>query len=193
MLSRKHPVRFVVSIDADDRSMHSLQMKDYLRRQKDVQVFVGNSTGKIAAVNADFDKLGDYDVLILASDDMIPVVRHYDVVIEQLMTVKFPGLDGCLHFNDGSNVHGLNTMPIAGKRLFDKWGYIYHPDYVSEWCDNEFQAVTERDGKSHREPRTLFRHAWAEATGQDSTFKRNSGFYDRDKATFERRKVAGFP
>lgn len=193
LLSRKHPVRFVVSIDNDDRTMHARQVQDYLRRQRDVQVFSGNSKSKIAAVNADFDKLGDYDVLILASDDMVPQVRHYDTIIEQLMRVKFPGLDGCLHFSDGANVHGLNTMPIAGKKLIDSWGFIYHPDYISEWCDNWYQSVTERDGKSYKDDRVLFRHAWTDLTGHDATFKRNAGFYDRDKATFERHKAAGFP
>ena len=186
-------MRFVVGIDADDRTMQSRQIQDYLRRQKDVQVFTGNSTGKIAAVNADFDKLGDYDVLLLASDDMIPKVRHYDLVIEQLMKQHFPGLDGCLHFSDGLNVHGLNTMPIAGKKLLDKQGHIYHPDYISEWCDNEWQAVTERDGKSFRDNRVLFRHEWISNTGKDATFKRNSGFFEQDKNTFNRRKEAGFP
>lgn len=193
MLSRKHPVRFVISIDEDDRFMKSKEMDNYLRRQNDCQVFVGQSKGKIEAVNADFDKLGNYDVLILASDDMIPVTRHYDVVIADLMKQHFPAMDGCLHFNDGTNIHGLNTMPIAGKRLLDDWGYIYHPSYKSIYCDNEFQEVTERDEKSYRDPRVLFLHQWAKNTGFDSTFKRNAGFKSVDKLNFESRKAAGFP
>ena len=193
MLSRKHPVRFVISIDEDDRFMKSKEMDNYFRRQKDCQVFVGQSKGKIEAVNADFDKLGNYDVLILASDDMIPTTRHYDLVIADLMKEHFPAMDGCLHFYDGLNAHGLNTMPIAGKRLIDKQGYIYQPDYISEWCDNEWQDVTERDGKSFKSEKILFCHEWIAKTGQDATFKRNSGFYSIDKLTYQRRKAAGFP
>lgn len=193
MLSRLHPVRFVVSIDEDDRSMKSGEMQSYLRRQRDVQVFTGQSKTKIQAINADFDKLGDYDVLILASDDMVPQVRQYDLLIERLMLAKFPALDGCLHFSDGLNAQGLNTMPIGGKRLFDSWGYIYQPDYISTHCDDEFDAVTTRDGKVFRSPQVLFRHEWIESTGKDSTYRKNEGFWNRDKATFERRRAADFP
>jgi hypothetical protein len=173
--------------------MKSKEMDNYFRRQKDCQVFVGQSKGKIEAVNADFDKLGNYDVLILASDDMIPVTRHYDLVIADLMKQHFPAMDGCLHFSDGLNRHGLNTMPIAGNGLFDEWGYIYHPSYKSIYCDNEFQEVTERDEKSYKDSRVLFLHQWAKKTGFDSTFKRNSGFKLVDKLNFESRKAAGFP
>ena len=173
--------------------MKSKEMDNYLRRQNDCQVFVGQSKGKIQAVNANFDKLGNYDVLILASDDMIPVTRHYDLVIADLMKQHFPAMDGCLHFNDGTNIHGLNTMPIAGKRLLDDWGYIYHPGYISTHCDNEFQEVTERDGKSHKNDRMLFRHDWSGAHTRDATFKRNNVGWKHDQELFSRRKAAGFP
>lgn len=192
MLSRHHPVRFVVSVDEDDLMMKSNQVTNYLRRQRDTQVFWGHSKGKIQAVNANFDQLGDYDVLILASDDMVPQVRHYDLIIERMMKAKFPGMDGCLHFSDGLNPNGLNTMPIAGRKLLDSWGYIYHPAYISEWCDNEFQEVTERDGKVHKCETVLFKHDWMR-DGADATHARNAGFSSADHQTFLRRKAAGFP
>jgi len=146
-LSRRNPVRFVVSIDEDDRTMHAADVKAFISRQRDMKVYVGASKGKIEAVNADFEKLGDYDVLILASDDMV---------------------------------------------LIDSWGYIYHPSYRSEFCDNEFQDVTERDGKSVKSPLCLFKHEWAK-TGKDATFIRNSNLWCVDKPNYERRKAAGFP
>ena len=193
LLSGEHSVRFVISIDEDDPLMVNEEMGNYLRGQADCQVFVGRSKSKVEAINADFDKLGDYDVLILASDDMIPTTQHYDVVLADLMTKHFPAMDGCLHFSDGFNPRGLNTMPIAGKRLLDHWGWVYHPEYVSEYCDDWFQAVTERDGKSYRDARVLFHHQWCSPFGKDATFKRNQGFSRQDKATFDRHKAAGFP
>jgi hypothetical protein len=193
LLSRVNPVRWVVSIDEDDRSMQSAEIKGFIKRRRDMEVFVGKSQNKIQAINADFDKLGSYDVLVLVSDDMQAMERRYDQTIERLMLQHFPNLDGCLHFDDGLNKHGLNTMPIAGKKLIDSFGYIYQPEYIAEWCDNEWQEVTERDGKSVKINRCLFKHAWLQRTGKDETYKRNGGFYAIDKATFERRKAAGFP
>jgi len=192
-LSRRNPVRFVVSIDQDDRTMHAADVQAFISRQRDMKVYTGASKGKIEAVNANFDKLGDYDVLILASDDMVPQVRNYDVTIEQLMMKHFPNLDGCLHFDDGLNKHGLNTMPIAGKKFFDEQGYIYHPEYISEFCDDHFMKRSERMGKSVKSSLCLFKHEWMKASGKDDTYRRNSGFWDRDKATYAKHLALGFP
>lgn len=193
LLSHRNPARFVVSIDEDDTTMRCLDVRNFLRRVRNVEVHVGHSTGKISAVNADMDKLGEYDVLILMSDDMVPQRRGYDVVIEQLMRQHFPNLDGCLHFNDGLNHNNLNTMPIAGRRFIEEQGYIYHPDYKAEWCDNHFQARSEKMGKSVRINQVLFKHEWTKVTGVDATYKRNQGQWEHDKAVFERHKALGFP
>lgn len=193
MLSGRHHVRFVVSIDEDDSQMNSAVMHGILNRQRNLEWHVGKSKTKIAAVNADFDKLGDYDVLVLASDDMRPVVRGYDEVIARNMKRVFPDNDGCLHFSDGFNTNGLNTLPIVGKKLLDEWGYIYHPAYISEFCDNEMMEVTERDGISEKIDQCIIKHEWTKLTGTDATFRKNSGFHQIDHQTFVKRKAAGFP
>lgn len=193
MASRKHPIKFVVSVDEDDASMQCEDVRRIAKATPNLFIYHGRSTGKIAAVNADMDKLGDYDIMILASDDMIPQMVGYDDLIATLMQKHFPNLDGVLHFRDGLNHANLNTMPIAGKKFIDEQGYIYHPDYISEFCDNHFQCRSEKMGKSVKIDQVLFKHEWTKHTGIDSTFKRNSGFWDKDKATFERHQALGFP
>ena len=107
---------------------------------KNVEFFYGNSKSKIEAVNADMDKVGDWDVLLLASDDMIPQVKNYDEIIIQKMNEFFPDTDGVLWFNDG-NRKDLNTLCILGKKYYNRLNYIYYPEYKSTWCDNEFTDV----------------------------------------------------
>lgn len=193
MLRDPRNARFVVSIDEDDPMMNTSEVIRRIMSMPEVECYVGNSKTKIQAVNANFDRLDPYEILILASDDMIPVVPGYDREIRKLMQEHLPNLDGCLHFDDGFNHNNLNTMPIIGREVLQRWGYIYHPAYISEWCDNEFQEVLERAGKSVRIPRVLFRHDWTKATGQDATYRKNSGFHNRDHQTFLERKSAGFP
>jgi len=193
MASRKHQIKFIVSVDEDDATMNCEDVRRIAKATPNLFIHRGRSTGKITAVNADMDKLGDYDILILASDDMIPQMVGYDDLIATLMQKHFPNLDGVLHFRDGLNHANLNTMPIMGKRLVDKWGYVYHPSYISEFCDNEMQCVTERDGKSAKFDQVLFKHEWTTHTGTDATFKRNSGFFERDQKNFLARQAAGFP
>lgn len=193
MLSKRHQVKFVVSIDEDDTLMNSPIMHSFMGRQRDLTYYIGNSQSKIQAVNADLDQCGDYDVLVLMSDDMVPVVRGYDEVIAQHMRLNFPNFDGALHFDDGFNVNNLNTLPIMGKQLVDKWGYVYHPSYISTHCDDEFQAVTERDGKVTKINRCIIKHEWDKLTGHDELFKQNGKFFATDQLNWEKRRAAGFP
>ena len=74
MKSGKHCVEFVVSADANDFTMNNGAMRDTLGPMPDVALCVGNSRTKIEAVNADMEGR-EFDVLLLASDDMIPVVH----------------------------------------------------------------------------------------------------------------------
>lgn len=192
-LSGRNQVRFVVSIDEDDTLMNSPIMHGFMGRQKHLAWHAGHSQTKVQAINADLDKLGDYDVLVLASDDMVPVVRGYDDVICQTMRRVWPGLEGVLHFDDGFNRNGLNTLPIMGRKLLEDWGYIYHPAYKSLYCDQEFQDVTERDGVSEKLARCIIRHDWIGTHQPDSLHRRNESMNDPDRATYNARRAAGYP
>lgn len=191
-LSGKHNVEFVVSMDADDSSMNQSAVHSFLDSKKNVCYCYGENKGKVQAINANMQDR-DFDVLLLASDDMIPVVDGYDDIICTKMQEHFPELDGCLHFNDGRARSELNTLSIMGKKMYEHFGYIYHPDYTSLWCDNEFHDVTVAMGKSAWVDQIIIRHDWVDATGQDSLHRHNESFHHKDKRVYEKRRAAGFP
>jgi hypothetical protein len=140
-----HPelIGVCVSADSDDttmtRNIITDEIKLILKRSAYCNVFFGNSKTKIEAVNADMEKV-DYpwDIVVLVSDDMIPQVKGYDDVIRNYMISRFPDTDGILWFNDGTQGNKLNTLSIMGRKIYDSFGYIYHPSYKSLFCDNEF-------------------------------------------------------
>lgn len=191
-LSGKHEVEFVITMDEDDPSMNNNGTRQFFADRKNVKCCFGKSKTKIEAVNADMESRG-FDVLILASDDMLPKVMHYDAIVADSMTRHFPNLDGALHFNDGFRGRVLNSLSIMGKKLYDHFGYIYHPDYISLWCDNEFQAVTEKAGKVVYIDTVVIQHQWTQYTGQDGLHLRNERFSHQDHITFLKRQRYGFP
>ena len=83
----------------------------------------------------------DWDIVLLASDDMIPKIKGYDTIIINKMMETYPDTDGVLWFNDGHQGNKLNTLCILGKKYYERFNYIYHPDYKSLWSDNEFMDV----------------------------------------------------
>jgi len=194
LLSGKHDYQFVVSIDQDDETMNNPEMLDFCSKMKGVEVCIGQSKTKIEAINADMQGR-DFDILVVVSDDMTPQVRNYDDMMARDMTANFPDLDGALHYNDGQ--HGrdvLITLSVMGKKLYDRFGYIYHPDYISVYCDDEFTDIVRQWKKVVYIDRVIVRHEWKKY-GSDSLYNRNDQFYANgvDKQTYIERKKNNFP
>jgi hypothetical protein len=141
LLSGKNDVQFLISMDNNDPEMNDEAIKIILNRYDNLVYFYSDSDTKVEAVNRDINKISEWDIILLASDDMIPQINNYDEIIIENMKSKFPDTDGVLFFNDGYQKNNLNTLSILGKKYYDRFGYIYYPGYKSVWCDNEFTNV----------------------------------------------------
>lgn len=192
-LSGKIDTQFIISIDRDDPSMNNSEILSWTTSKPNVQIKIGDSKTKIEAINSDIPQTG-WDVLLMASDDMTPVVRNYDQILCDAMQLHFPDTDGALWFNDGRVGDVLNTLPILGNKYYQRFGYVYHPEYKSLWCDNEYQMVAQKLNKLIWINQVIIRHDWKDATGEDALYRRNetTEHYTRDGATFAQRYAKGF-
>jgi hypothetical protein len=183
---------FCISIDADDMTMNNPKILSYLESKPNLTFHIGNSKSKVEAINADLeDKV--FDILFLVSDDMVPVVKGFDKIIVKQMKKHFPYLDGCLHFNDGLVGPRLCTLSIMGKKMYDMFGYIYHPDYISLFCDNEFHIISNALKRYVYIDQVIVQHQWALPNYQDDMRKNSESFYSRDGQIFQQRRLRGFP
>jgi hypothetical protein len=122
--------------------MNTNEVLDKLSNYKNTEVVIGLSKSKIDAVNRDLNNYKKHwDIVLLASDDMVPQIKGYDDIIRDNMMFNYPDTDGILFFNDGFQGNKLNTLCILGNRYYQRFNYIYHPDYKSCWSDNEFMVV----------------------------------------------------
>lgn len=140
-LQATNNVEYVISCDVDDLSMNNDKVHKKLSQYENLTVCYNLNKTKVQACNADI-KNKNFDVLVLASDDMIPEVYGYDAIIKNTMESYFPDTDGVLWFNDGFQGKNLNTLSIIGKKYYDRFGYIYNPEYKSLYCDQEFTQVS---------------------------------------------------
>lgn len=132
---------FSITIDEDDLTMNNQEVINELTSYTNVEVTIGKSESKVHGINRDININSNWDIILLASDDMIPQIKGFDKIINSLMKTTYPDTDGILFFNDGFKGKELNTLCILGKKYYERFGYIYHPDYKSTWCDNEFMMV----------------------------------------------------
>lgn len=197
MLSGKHDVEFIVSMDHNDPTMNNENIKSWFAEKQEkanIKCFYGNSKNKIEACNANMENANG-DVLVLASDDMVPQMQGYDDIIFQTFAGTFPDFFGAIKFWDGLRAKEdmLMTLTVMGFPLYRKFGYIYHPAYKSLFCDNEQTQVCAMIGKLAISPMCIIKHVW---TGQpfDELHARNENpeMYSVDGKTFQERKAKNF-
>ena len=205
--------KFIVTVDEDDKKMNDKSIIDFMNQIPKCEHVFGNSSTKIEAINADIPN-DDWDILVLISDDMIPEVAGFDDIIRQKMIEHFPDTDGVLWFFDGWR-RDLNTLCIIGRKYYERFGYIYHPDYKSFWCDAEFTEVATALKKQVFIDQVIIRHLHPDIVMQDkATYEKfakflpeysNNGSFGHDvlwqtngkldevdKDVFEKRKAIGF-
>lgn len=184
---------FIISMDLDDGSMNNNDIKSFLQSKNSERIILtysyGESKGKIDAINRGIPKDG-WSILVATADDMEPS-QDWDLEIIKDFNGDF---FKAINYNTDPRVADfktLITLPIIGKKLYDHFGYIYHPAYKSELCDNEQTAVFERMNILTHIDKKIIEHKWHE--NQDELMRNNiiKGYTDR--STFEQRKTAGFP
>jgi hypothetical protein len=190
-------VGFLLTFDEDDASMNNDIIKKHLKQYQDQGIkliyFFGNSKTKIQAINADIEKVSGWDILLLASDDMLPVQSGYDEIIRTDMYNNFSDTDGVLWYNDGGQ-NNINTLCILGKKYYNRFGYIYHSDYISLWCDNEFTDISVKLNKVFKSDKIIIEHAHPvyQKCNYDSLYIKNESFNNYDKQTYLKRKSVNF-
>lgn len=190
-IANREDYHILISVDKDDQSMFPLPVLD-----GNHTFVVGNSKNKIDAINRDLNEFDyDWDILINMSDDMIFTKKGFDDIIRAEFYNDF---NQYLHFNDGNQKCNVCTMHIVGRNYYDRFKYIYHPDYISLWCDVENDIVAKQLGcyKYMGDNIKLFRHlhpAWGLAPQDALSIKtEDRALWVADEITFNKRKRINF-
>lgn len=132
------------TLDHDDPAMYDNEttrkrMEEYMGSTR-IKIVWGQSKSKVNAINRDMCEVEhlDWKILINTSDDVEFTVQGFDSRILNDMEKHFPDTDGCLHYHDGT-IHGAKfmTVNICGRKYFERSKRIYHPEYLSVYCDEE--------------------------------------------------------
>jgi hypothetical protein len=196
-----HPeqIGVAISCDDDDASMSRNLVHEELHRILGKtawhRIFMSPNKSKIEACNANMNEIDwDWDIVVLVSDDMIPQVQGYDDVIRSHMT---PDTNRILWFNDGYQGEKLNTLCVFGRRMYDHFGYLYHPDYKSLFCDTELTDLFRAELKDRclYVPYCIIRHehpGTGYAQNMDPLYAKNQAYWNEDMYTYIRRKQYPF-
>lgn len=188
--SKKHNLQFILTFDENDSLMNNDNIKEFLKPHLQyTEVNYGNSKNKIEAVNANMDNKV-FDILILASDDMIPICPEYDDVIATDISENFPDLDGSVQYYNPMWEDKLDVCCNMGYKYYKRFNYIYYPGYKTIYCDNEFTYVKNALNKNkYFSNKQLFIHNFIT---NDDTASKNWHFNNEDEKLYNERKARNF-
>ena len=141
-LRDKENYQILVSADWDDTEMIGLDID--INYHNSLIVY-GESNSKVEAINRDMDFADEWDIIVVMSDDMRFSFFGFDDVIRAEFSDG--NLDKLLHIPDQDAKEHLATVYIAGKTYYDRFGFVYNPEYKSLFCDNEVQDIAKSLGK----------------------------------------------
>lgn len=201
--SGENGYHILLSCDIGDPSMDNDIIKKRLASYDNLSVFYSKDTGnKIEACNRDVERISDWDVLIALDDDMMPVKDGYDKYISDGFAKHFPDGDGVLWFHDGYR-NDLLTFAVMGRKYYNRFGYIWNPEYKSFFCDNEFHQVATilKKIEKYRWPDCIIEHRHYSffnncknnnLNGADALQVRNRAGFEADAHTFSVRSGKHF-
>jgi hypothetical protein len=180
----------VLTIDHDDRSMRTPDIQDFIR-ERGIDCQIGNAKSKIQAINMHIPEEG-WDILVLASDDHIPIKKGWDTQVRKDVAEN---PDHLIWYKDVKQDR-ICLMPVMDKAYYDRFKYIYHPSYKSLWCDNEQTEVAEGLGRLKKVDLELWQNIspdWGGSMPVDPLLRRNNTYFQKDKINYLKRRRHGFP
>lgn len=173
-------IEYTVSVDTDDVNNYDIGWINCV-------VTRNNNKSAIEAIN-NAAKIAAGDILIVVSDDT-DCPEHWDTLLLEALAGKS---DYCAKTNDGLQPT-LITMPIMDRVYYERYGYIYHPDYAHMFCDQELTSVAIMTGKYIKLP-LLFPHLHYSAglSQKDELNSRNDATWHQGQTLFNERMAKNF-
>lgn len=134
-------------------------------------------------------------VLVAVTDDFTPP-QHWDAKLLALEPKGWEDGEHVVHIDDGF-VRTLCTLSILTSKRYERFGYLFYPDYQSMFCDTEFTEVAYRDGVVIKAMHLLFEHLHPDCGKRlrdEADLKHaSSERWRHGEILFNYRKFKGFP
>jgi len=186
----------LVSVDSDDEKMLSEDIQQFISSHPNstsVRFVVGNPMKKVPAHSRDVELIHEWDIIMVIADDFVFPNANFSDVIRRKMFEHFPDLDGIINFWDGARPDDLCTHPVMGKKYYDRFNYVYNPEYYSFYCDNELTDVATNLGKIVNTRDVVYFHNHFSITGNpDELDLINDKDWQHDEELYKIRKLKNF-
>jgi len=189
MFSEHNDLEYILSLDTDDAKAYLPVIRDLVGKL-DLKVVIYPNANMVHALN-NAAKLASGDVLIYVSDDF-ECFDNYDLAIQKAVGKE---TDWVLFVYDGVRDDDVQTISILSKEYYDRFGYIYYPEYTSMWADPDYTEMAKRTGKVIDAMYLTFQHRhFIPGAFYDATYQRQDSpvAWDHGEKLFYKRAEENF-
>ena len=181
------PLEYILSIDTDDGDVAGYRQ---LAERQGVRLIIHPNRSIVDAVNhAAQAATGDFFVVV--SDDF-GCPELWDRALAAVVGAR---RDVAVLVHDAGDAR-IMTLPIVGRTLYERLGYVYYPEYFSMFCDDDLTQVAAGLGKLVDARHLVFPHRHCSVGGNpfDATYARQNSpaAWRSGWRVFEKRRVANF-
>ena len=139
-------IEYILSVDSDepqmDKYIHAANLHNVPTvNLYNIKLLVNDNKSAIEAIN-NAAKVSTGDLLLVVSDDF-SCPYHWDAALIEALEGK---RDFLVKVDDGAQPW-IPTLPIMDRKYYERFGYIYHPDYVHLFADTEAGHVAHMLGR----------------------------------------------
>lgn len=176
-------LEIIVSLDEDDPEL-ALYTERYLPKDR----IINPNKSSVQAINKAAEK-STGQILIVASDDS-ELPPSWNRIILDAVGGKS---DYLLRVSDGIQKR-ICTLPIMDRAYYNRFGYIYYPEYSHNWCDTELTEVAYQLGRIIVRNDIVFRHLHPEVTKEekDYVYLKNDVTHSTGREIYKQRKSINF-
>lgn len=177
-------IEYILSVDTPDAGLY---MQEFYPFWHAVRILHLPNNSAIEAIN-NAAQIATGDIFIVMSDDF-DCPEHWDTLLLEALEGKS---DFIVKTQDGLQPT-LITLPILDKVYYNRFGYVYHPDYLHLHSDEEMTIVGHMLGRVITLP-LLFPHNHY-TTGKmqmDAINEKNNSTWAHGQRTLDRRALNNF-
>lgn len=172
-----HQIELIVSCDLDDPELSKYENIYSQTIFKTNPVIANKNRSAVDAINH-AASVSKGNILIVVSDDTDCFPGWDKEILKEVGDTK----DWILKTQDGIQPW-IITMPIMDRAYYNRFGYIYHPDYSHQFCDTYATCVADITGRKITS-NLLFPHL--NDSIKDDLRKKTDGTWKQGQDTFIR-------
>lgn len=138
ILSADYKFEIILSVDSDDPEKDLYRI---LYQNTNAVIIENNNRSAVDAIN-NAAKIAKGEIILVVSDDTDCPIK-WD---SQIISKAGSRVDWIAKTPDGIQ-SWIITMPLLHKDYYNRFGYIYHPEYAHMFCDTELTCVADLTGR----------------------------------------------